>query len=1300
MSEIKISDLVDPRAIEEIKTLDIELKAVLTTYVGVARDLAQGINMPVKVSGDIDKLETLLATKSREAAEANSRLTDTLNRQSQAIANTTNTISRHLAEQERVNKTQRESYTEHERVKKLLDQYHDTYEGQTKRLVQLNAQLEANKKAQKDNEKALSMGRMNMVQYQSAQAELIAQHRALTQEKRTLTQLMTAEEKAAQSQEGSYAHMSQQLELLKKAYKDLSSEGREADFGKELEGAIQNLDAHLKDMAADMGEFQRNVGNYAIANKDLKQRYDELVGTLAALQSSYNQLSDAEKSSDEGRLLAERITEVSDAARETKHTLDEQTKAVEEARQSLGDSSDTTASVKKDLKELVLEIANLTLEYQNLTEEEKASADGQALADHIHDLIERAGALKDAISDTNTAITNAASDTRGFDQLGGALQLAIDGFGLATGAAEMLGISSDDLAEVQTKLQAAIAASNAMQSIQNTLQSESALMQGVNLAQTKLRTVAENLHTAAQGKGVIATTALTAAQWAFNAAANANPIGLICVVIIGCIAAVYGLIKAFTAFFGVSDDAIEKYRQQKQALDDLCEANDRLIERMKARGATEAELLQQSLLNKEAEKKAADALFARASKLYDEDEDEYKEALEAKKKADEEFETHKEDSLNYLLGVIHASEEEEKKQRLGTYEYKRQLIKAELEQQKAIAATLLAQEKITRRVYENLVASLDKAAKTKIAAVDSEEKKSKTRSSGTDDAKKKAEELRKAVRAGEDAMLKLITDSHERQRQTEILSYRRQLKDLQAQLAKTKTTEVEARTALERQIQGLVAEHNRKMQELEMAGLERRNKAEADFIASRLDIVESGTQEELDWKLKALDNQEQAELLAVTKSEQSKLLTAEQAEEMRVNIAIKYANLREDAEEEHASKMCELIERQYAGEQNAQSNAYTSAVTALKMRYAQELAAAKGNLSKQEAIKARFEEDQARLSEQYAQQTVQSTIDMIEEVLKNEKLADEERLKYEQELANAKIDLNNLVAEANSRSVEKQIADDNKLREKRKANLQNWIQVASDSLGAINELVSAVYDAKIAKVEEEQESNTAAGEAEQERITQLVENKVITEEEGEARKRAAAAQTAKKNEELEKKKAALQHKQAVFQKATDLAQAGISTALAITNALTMQPFPLGVAMAAIAGAMGAIQIATILATPIPKYAKGTEYHSGGPAIVGDGGKPEIVLYRGNAWVTPDSPTLVDIPAGAAVIPDAYAYAGISDSVGPFGGGPEPNPIIVNNDYSRLERSMKEVSMLIRLQIKAQRKFYGRAEYNNYMNQNI
>lgn len=1247
MADIRITDLVDPEEIKKLKELDAELMTVLDTYTKVAKDLAQGLEVDIKVAGDIDKLEKLLTEKGKEAVEVQQKLTEVMQEQSQVVANTTNTISRQLMEQERVNKTTRATYTEQERVKKLLDQYHDTYENQIDSLIRINRQLEENKKKQKDNEQALKIGRMSASDFAKAQAELMASTRDLTQQKRTLNQIMTAEEKANQAVEGSYTQLSQQLELLKKAYKEMGDEAKASDFGREMEEAIQNLDAHLKDMAADMGEFQRNVGNYAVANGDLKKKYDDLVGTLASLQAQYAKLSDEQKSGAEGQQLAASIEEVSQAAKETKQSIEEHNEALEEARRSLGETGGKTSSVKRDLKELVLEIANLTIEYQNLSEEEQASAEGQALADHIRDLTEQAGVLKDAIADTNQAITNAASDTRGFDQIGGALQLAIDGFGLATGAAEMLGISSEDLAEIQTKLQAAIAASNAMQSIQNTLQAQSAVMQGVNLVQTRLRAAAENLHTAAKGKGVIATAALTAAQWAFNAAANANPIGLLVVAIVAAIAAVYGLVKAFQAFFGPSDEALENYQKQKQALEDMCEANDKLIESMKARGATEAELLNQSLLNKQAEKEAADALFEQAKELYDEDEDEYKEALEAKKKADEDFEINKEDSLNYLLGVIHDAEEEEKKQRLGTYEYKRQLIQAELEQQKALALTLLAQEKITRDVYNNLVASLDKAAQMKTTAVNNEEKENNERqnrrsggggrssggSSSANNAKKSADELKKAVQAGEDALLKIITDSLERQRQAEMLSYQRKLKELQDALAKTKSTQVQMRTALNNQIQGLEAEHQRKLHDLEIAGMERRQKADADFIALHLETVEEGSAEELEWKKKALMNQRDVEYMELYKAERDKTLTAEQALEMRATLVDKYVKLETELLEEHAAKQLEIIQKKYA-DQNEQTNtAMIVELNTLKQQYAQKLAAAKGDAAAQARLKAQFEEESASIQERYAIQTAKSAIALIEEELKTENLSAEERANLTRQLAQAKAQLEQQMADAAIANIERVNEKDAKSREQRIKNAQQWLQTAADSLNTINDLVSTIYDAKIAKVEEEQEANTEAGEAEQERIAQMVEQNVITEEEGEARKRAAEDKTAKKNEELEKKKAKLKEKQAKFDKLNSIAQVGISTALAIMNMMESAPWPVNIAMAAVAGAMGAVQLATIIATPLPKYAKGTGYHKGGPAIVGDGGVPEVITYGGNAWITPDEPTLVDLPTGAAVIPD-------------------------------------------------------------------
>lgn len=74
----------------------------------------------------------------------------------------------------------------------------------------------------------------------------------------------------------------------------------------------------------------------------------------------------------------------------------------------------------------------------------------------------------------------------------------------------------------------------------------------------------------------------------------------------------------------------------------------------------------------------------------------------------------------------------------------------------------------------------------------------------------------------------------------------------------------------------------------------------------------------------------------------------------------------------------------------------------------------------------------------------------------------------------------------------------------------------------------------------------------------------------------------KQQEQLEKKKEALEQRQKAAEQKRNkqnqkvqIAQATASTALAVTNALSVQPWFLGVALAAVAAAMGAVQIATI-----------------------------------------------------------------------------------------------------------------------------
>lgn len=227
-------------------------------------------------------------------------------------------------------------------------------------------------------------------------------------------------------------------------------------------------------------------------------------------------------------------------------------------------------------------------------------------------------------------------------------------------------------------------------------------------------------------------------------------------------------------------------------------------------------------------------------------------------------------------------------------------------------------------------------------------------------------------------------------------------------------------------------------------------------------------------------------------------------------------------------------------------------------------------------------------------------------------------------------------------------------------------------VSGITSLMTDIYDARIENIEKEQEANDEAYDKEIERIESLEESGAISTEEAEARKRDAEKKTAAKNEELEKKKAALQEKQAKWDKANSIVQAGIATALAITKALP------NLVLAALVGAMGAAQIAVIAAQPIPKYAKGTKDHPGGLAIVGDGGKKEGIITDNGLFVTPDKPTLVNLPAHAQVIPDlSYIYDkdGLTSDYGmiekKLKDMRESGIVVnVNNDYSSLEREMK------------------------------
>ena len=234
-----------------------------------------------------------------------------------------------------------------------------------------------------------------------------------------------------------------------------------------------------------------------------------------------------------GQALTDYFNKVKEGGGTLKY-LDE---GVLEAVQAMGKLGTQASSVKGGLRELTQATSDMTVAYRALTDEEKASPIGAAMAESIQQMTERAGEMRDAMADVQASINNAASDTRVFDQISGGTQLMTAGFQSAVGAMKLFGVETDNNVEVLAQLQAAMGVVNGLQTIQTALQKQSAVMQGVQAVQAAAAAAAQ---TSLAG----ATGAATVAQKAFNLVAKANPYVLLATAVAAVGTALYAFASA------------------------------------------------------------------------------------------------------------------------------------------------------------------------------------------------------------------------------------------------------------------------------------------------------------------------------------------------------------------------------------------------------------------------------------------------------------------------------------------------------------------------------------------------------------------------------------------------------------------------------------------------------------------------------------------------------------------------------------------------------------------------------------
>lgn len=249
-------------------------------------------------------------------------------------------------------------------------------------------------------------------------------------------------------------------------------------------------------------------------------------------------------------------------------------------------------------KLLTKQIIDLQVAYSQLSDADKNSTLGQDMIASIDALKAKASDLSDVIADVRQEISKGASDTQTWDAMKQGIEIARDSL---SAFATTLGIADDkesamyqtiqNLARIQT-------VANAVISIGNALQRQSALMVGIRRLQQRLATIAQTKHTtavvagnaaerasaAATAAATTATVAQTAAtegatlaQTAFNVVANANPYVLLATAIVG-------VVSACALFASSSSDATRAEELQQQKAEKLKKEEEELARKQEELG--------------------------------------------------------------------------------------------------------------------------------------------------------------------------------------------------------------------------------------------------------------------------------------------------------------------------------------------------------------------------------------------------------------------------------------------------------------------------------------------------------------------------------------------------------------------------------------------------------------------------------------------------------------------------------------------------------------------------------------------
>ena len=337
--------------------------------------------------------------------------------------------------------------------------------------------------------------------------------------------------------------------------------------------------------------YQKEIKNSIKNDAEKAGSLTQLRATLSNLTKQFDELSAVERNGDAGKQLQTQISN-------TTTQLNEAEQATGRFYRSVGNYATGLRDLKKEYKDTVDQMVSM-------------ESQGNANSAQYQELADKAGKLKDRINDVGGQMKFMASDTKMLDTVSSGFQLLAASAEVYQGV--LAQVTGDDkaAAEVIKKLQAAMAVANGVQQIANLLQKESALRMAISMRATIANAVAQKAQ-------AVATKIVTAAQWLWNAAMDANPIGAVIAVVTALVAGIYGLVKAIgsvISYFNKNSEAAKadakatreaeaatkkitaSTNAAKKSYDDFNKKLDYNVAMMKAQGKSEEDIYEYQLKN-------------------------------------------------------------------------------------------------------------------------------------------------------------------------------------------------------------------------------------------------------------------------------------------------------------------------------------------------------------------------------------------------------------------------------------------------------------------------------------------------------------------------------------------------------------------------------------------------------------------------------------------------------------------------------------------------------------------------------